>query len=60
MALQRGSEPEEIVGSALYLASDAPSFTTGAVLPVDGGSSESNGVPMVPERAPNGFGTRRQ
>jgi NAD(P)-dependent dehydrogenase (short-subunit alcohol dehydrogenase family) len=36
-ALKRIGEPEEIIGSALYLASDASSFTTGAVFPVDGG-----------------------
>ena len=36
-ALQRAGEPAEIVGAALYFASDASSFTTGAVLPVDGG-----------------------
>lgn len=35
--LKRGGEPEEIVGAALYLASDYASFTTGAILPVDGG-----------------------
>ena len=38
IALQRGGQPEELVGAALYLASDAGSFTTGAILRVDGGS----------------------
>jgi NAD(P)-dependent dehydrogenase (short-subunit alcohol dehydrogenase family) len=36
-ALRRGGEPAEIVGTALYLASDASSYTTGAVITVDGG-----------------------
>ena len=35
--LGRGGEPTEIVGAALYLASDASSFTTGSVIKVDGG-----------------------
>jgi NAD(P)-dependent dehydrogenase (short-subunit alcohol dehydrogenase family) len=36
-AAQRGGEPEEIVGAALYLASDLSSYTTGSILTVDGG-----------------------
>src|SRR5262245_29747669 len=35
--LRRGGQPEEVVGAALYLASDASSFTTGAVIKIDGG-----------------------
>jgi NAD(P)-dependent dehydrogenase (short-subunit alcohol dehydrogenase family) len=37
LALRRVGEPAEIVGAALYLASAAASFTTGAILRVDGG-----------------------
>lgn len=37
MALRRGGEPDEIVGTVLYLASDASSYTTGVTIPVDGG-----------------------
>jgi NAD(P)-dependent dehydrogenase (short-subunit alcohol dehydrogenase family) len=37
--LARWGTPEDIVGPALFLASDAASFVTGAVLVVDGGYS---------------------
>jgi NAD(P)-dependent dehydrogenase (short-subunit alcohol dehydrogenase family) len=36
--LGRIGEPSEVVGAALYLASDASTFTTGTLLAVDGGS----------------------
>jgi NAD(P)-dependent dehydrogenase (short-subunit alcohol dehydrogenase family) len=39
--LRRGGEAEEIVGAALYLASSASSYTTGAVIKVDGGAAFS-------------------
>lgn len=46
-ALGRLGEPAEIVGTVLYLASDASSFTTGAVIPVDGGVAVSSPFPDV-------------
>jgi 2-keto-3-deoxy-L-fuconate dehydrogenase len=36
-AMKRFGEAEEVASAALYLASDESSFTTGIVLPVDGG-----------------------
>jgi 2-keto-3-deoxy-L-fuconate dehydrogenase len=36
-AMKRFGKPEEVAEAALYLASDASSFTTGTILPVDGG-----------------------
>ena len=35
---QRGGAPHEIVGAALFLASDAASYTNGAVIKIDGGA----------------------
>jgi NAD(P)-dependent dehydrogenase (short-subunit alcohol dehydrogenase family) len=37
--LHRGGQPDEVVGAALYFASPASSFTTGAVLEVSGGGA---------------------
>lgn len=39
IALQRGGEPQEVVGAALYFASDASSFCSGAILRLDGGAA---------------------
>jgi NAD(P)-dependent dehydrogenase (short-subunit alcohol dehydrogenase family) len=41
---QRMAEPEELTGIALYLASPASSFTTGATFTVDGGQMAGSGV----------------
>lgn len=36
--LGRAAQPEEIIGTALYLASDASRYTNGAIIKVDGGA----------------------
>ena len=41
---KRFGEPEELVGSVLWLASDASKFVTGTVIPIDGGFSIFSGV----------------
>ena len=40
--LGRAGQPEEIVGVALYLASDASRYTNGSVIKVDGGMAYGN------------------
>ena len=37
-AMKRGGEPDEVIGAALYFASAASSFCTGAILRLDGGT----------------------
>jgi NAD(P)-dependent dehydrogenase (short-subunit alcohol dehydrogenase family) len=37
-------EPEDLVGAAIWLASDSAAFVTGAVIPIDGGFSAFSGV----------------
>lgn len=41
---RRFGEPEELIGTAIWLSSEASRFVTGTVIPVDGGFSAWSGV----------------
>jgi meso-butanediol dehydrogenase/(S,S)-butanediol dehydrogenase/diacetyl reductase len=47
IALGRPGEPADVAPAVLFLASDAARYVTGAVLPVDGGTSASTGQAHV-------------
>jgi NAD(P)-dependent dehydrogenase (short-subunit alcohol dehydrogenase family) len=42
--MKRFGTPDELVGTVIYLASDASRFVTGVVIPVDGGFESFSGV----------------
>lgn len=41
---KRFGEPEELIGTVLFLAGDAAKFVTGTIIPIDGGFSSFSGV----------------
>lgn len=45
IALGRAGRPEDVAPAVLFLASEDAAYITGAVLPVDGGTSASTGQP---------------
>ena len=47
IALGRPAEPTDIAPAVLFLASEGARYITGAVLPVDGGTSASTGQPHI-------------
>jgi gluconate 5-dehydrogenase len=49
IAMGRFGDPQEIVGPVLFFASDASSYVTGTILPVDGGVAGILSLPVVVE-----------
>ena len=47
IALGRPAQPDDIAPAVLFLASEGARYITGAVLPVDGGTSASTGQPHL-------------
>lgn len=47
--MRRLGELHELIGPLLFLASEASSFVTGTILPVDGGYGASRGYAQVPQ-----------
>ncbi|MGZ8177265.1 SDR family NAD(P)-dependent oxidoreductase [Williamsia sp. SKLECPSW1] len=47
IALGRPGEPEDVAPAVLFLASEDARYITGALLPIDGGTSASTGQPHV-------------
>ena len=47
IALGRPGQPADVAPVVLFLASEAAGYVTGAVVPVDGGTSASTGQPHV-------------
>jgi len=42
--MEEFGKPEDLIGSCIWLASDASSFVTGTIIPIDGGFNAYSGV----------------
>ena len=60
LPLGRGGQPDEVVGAALYFASEASSFTTGSVLKIDGGLSHQRRNQRLLGRLTNRLASERK